>query len=117
MATPPAPSALDARTQIFPTLTPAQINRIRPLGRVRHVDRGEILFDLGQTNIPFFIVLSGSLEVVQPSIEGERPITTHNDGSFTGELTMISGHRIFVLESVVNLAVFVQKWPKIQHFS
>jgi hypothetical protein len=22
-----------------------------------------------------------------------------------------------ILESVVNLAVFVQKWPKIQHFS
>jgi thioredoxin reductase (NADPH) len=102
MATPPAPSALDARTQIFPTLTPAQINRIRPLGRVRHVDRGEILFDLGQTNIPFFVVLSGSLEVVQPSIEGERPITIHNAGSFTGELTMISGHRIFVRGRVLE---------------
>ena len=102
MATPPAPSALDARTQIFPTLTPAQINRIRPLGRVRHVDRGEILFDLGQTNIPFFVVLSGSLEVVQPSIDGERPITIHNAGSFTGELTMISGHRIFVRGRVLE---------------
>lgn len=102
MATPPAPSALDARTQIFPTLTPAQINRIRPLGRVRHVDRGEILFDLGQSNIPFFVVLSGSLEVVQPSIEGERPITIHNARSFTGELTMISGHRIFVRGRVLE---------------
>jgi thioredoxin reductase (NADPH) len=102
MATPPAPSALDARTQIFPTLTPAQINRIRPLGRVRHVDRGEILFDLGQTNIDFFVVLSGSLEVVQPSIEGERPITVHNACSFTGELTMISGHRIFVRGRVLE---------------
>ena len=102
MATPPAPSALDARTQIFPTLTHAQINLIRPLGRVRHVDRGEVLFDLGQTNIPFFVVLSGSLEVVQPSIEGERPITIHNAGSFTGELTMISGHRIFVRGRVLE---------------
>lgn len=96
------PSALDARTQIFPTLTPAQINRIRPLGHVRHVDRGEVLFDLGQTNIPFFVVLSGSLEVAQPSIEGERPITIHNAGSFTGELTMISGHRIFVRGRVLE---------------
>ena len=108
MATPPAPSALDARTQIFPTLTPAQINRIRPLGRVRHVDRGEILFDLGQTNIPFFVVLSGSLEIVQPSIEGERPITTHNAGSFTGELTMISGHRILVRGRVLEPGEFLE---------
>jgi thioredoxin reductase (NADPH) len=102
MATSPAPGALDARTQIFPTLAPAQIDRIRPLGRVRRVDRGEILFDLGQTNIPFFVVLSGSLEVVQPSIEGERSITVHNAGSFTGELTMISGHRIFVRGRVLE---------------
>jgi hypothetical protein len=29
---PDVPSALDARTQIFPTLTPSQIDRIRPQG-------------------------------------------------------------------------------------
>jgi thioredoxin reductase (NADPH) len=69
MAAPPIPSALDARTQIFPTLTPSQIGRIRPQGHVRHVDRGEILFDVGDTNIPFFVILSGSMEVVQPGLE------------------------------------------------
>jgi len=52
MAAPPIPSALDARTQIFPSLTPSQIDRVRPQGRIRHVDRGEILFDVGDTNIP-----------------------------------------------------------------
>src|ERR1700756_3391579 len=93
MAAPPIPSALDARTQIFPTLIPSQIDRIRPQGRVRHVDRGEILFDLGDTNIPFFVILSGSMEVVQPGLDGERPITVHRAGGFTGELTMISGPR------------------------
>ena len=102
MATSPAPSLLDTRTQIFPTLTTAQINRIRTLGRLRRVDRGEIVFDLGQTNVPFFVVLSGSLEIVQPSIDGERPITIHKAGSFTGELTMISGHRIFVRGRVLE---------------
>ena len=69
MAAPPIPSALDPRTQIFPTLTPSQIDRIRPQGNVRHVDRGEILFDVGDTNIPFFVILSGSMEVVQPGLD------------------------------------------------
>jgi hypothetical protein len=32
MAAPPILSALDARTQIFPTLTPSQIDRIRAQG-------------------------------------------------------------------------------------
>src|SRR5579885_2875772 len=88
MAAPPIPSALDARTQIFPTLTPSQIDRIRAHGRIRHVERGEILFDVGDSNIPFFVMLSGSMEVVQPGLDGERPITVHRAGGFTGELTM-----------------------------
>src|ERR1700758_3234760 len=90
MAVPPIPSALDARTQIFPTLTPSQIDRIRPQGHVRRVDRGEILFDLGDTNIPFFVILSGSMEIVQPGLDGERPITLHRAGGLTGEMTMTS---------------------------
>src|SRR5579864_9186375 len=108
MAAPPIPSALDARTQIFPTLTPLQIDRIRPQGHVRHVDRGEILFDVGDTNIPFFVILSGSMEVVQPGLDGERPITVHRAGGFTGELTMISGRRIFVRGRVIEPGDFIE---------
>lgn len=108
MAAPPILSALDARTQIFPTLSPSQIDRIRLQGRVRHVDRGEILFDVGDTNIPFFVILSGSMEVVQPGLDGERPITVHHAGGFTGELTMISGRRIFVRGRVIEPGDFVE---------
>ena len=45
MSSGPIPSALDARTQAFPTLSAAQINRIRALGTVRSVEKGEILFE------------------------------------------------------------------------
>ena len=97
MAAPPIPSALDASTQTFPILTQAQINRLLPHGKVRAVKAGEILFDLGDTNVPFFVVLSGSLEIVQPALKGERLIVTHDaHGNFTGELTMISGRRTLV---------------------
>ena len=60
------------RTQAFPVLTPAQINRIRPLGRSRKVHRGEILFEPNDTAVPFFVLLSGSMEIVQPTLDGER---------------------------------------------
>jgi thioredoxin reductase (NADPH) len=97
MAAPPIPSALDASTQTFPILTQAQINRLLPHGKVRKVQVGDILFNLGDTNIPFFVVLSGSLEIVQPDLKGERLIVTHDaHGHFTGELTMISGRRTLV---------------------
>ena len=66
------PSALDANTQAFPVLTAAQIDRIRPLGRLRNVQRGEILFEPNDTAVPFFVLLSGSMEIVQPGLDGER---------------------------------------------
>src|SRR6201998_505240 len=108
MAAPPILSALDARTQIFPTLSPSQIDRIRAQGHVRHVARGEILFDVGDTNIPFFVILSGSMEIVQPGLDGERPITVHRAGGFTGELTMISGRRVFVRGRVIAPGDFIE---------
>ena len=83
------PSALDASTQAFPVLTAAQIDRVLPIGRVRQVQRGEILFEPGDTNVPFFVLLSGGMEIVQPDLAGERLIATHALGEFTGEMTKI----------------------------
>jgi thioredoxin reductase (NADPH) len=85
------PLSADIRGEAFPVLTTEQINRIRPLSRVRSVKVGEILFEPGDLDISCFVVLSGSLEIVQPDIHGERLVVTHGAGAFTGEITMISG--------------------------
>ena len=102
------PSALDARTQAFPTLTAAQISRIRPHGRVREVKPGEILFEPGDTHVPFFVMLSGSVEIVQPSLSGELQIVKHGPGEFTGEMTMISGQRSLVRGRVTAPGEFLE---------
>lgn len=96
MSSSPVPSALDARTQAFPVLTAAQISRVRSVSRVRNVKAGEILFQPDDTNVPFFVLLSGSMEIVQPDCTGERLIAKHAPGEFTGEMTMISGRRCLV---------------------
>ena len=102
------PSALDPRTQLFPTLTAAQIDRIRPLGRIRKVERGEIVFQPDDHNVPFFVLLSGEMEIVQPTIDGERMIVKHGPNSFTGELTMISGQRLLVIGRVTEPGEFLE---------
>ncbi|MEI9974910.1 MAG: FAD-dependent oxidoreductase [Ignavibacteriota bacterium] len=103
------PSALDANTQTFPTLTEAQIDRIRLCGHVRHVEHGDILFRPNDTDVSFFVVLSGSMEVVQPiPTGGERRLVDHGPGSFTGELTMISGQRCLVLGRVTEPGELVE---------
>jgi thioredoxin reductase (NADPH) len=96
MASPAIPSALDGGTQTFPVLTTAQIDRIRALARLRRVQTGDILFEPGDIDVPFFVLLSGRMEIVQPGLTGERPVAIHGPGEFTGEITMISGKRCLV---------------------
>src|SRR6476619_722176 len=108
MSSPPVPSALNSETQIFPTLTPAQIDRIRPLGHSRQVAAGDVLFSPGQTSVPFFVLLSGSMEIVQPSIDGERSVAHHDPGAFTGEMTMIAGQQCLVLGRVTEAGEFLE---------
>lgn len=111
MSTWPVPSALDPNTQIFPTLTPAQINRVRPYGNLRKMTAGEILFQPGDVHVPFFILLSGSLEIIQLDFKSERLITTHHANSFTGELSMISGQKCLVLGRVGEAGEFLEVSP------
>ncbi|MGB7682051.1 MAG: FAD-dependent oxidoreductase [Candidatus Acidiferrales bacterium] len=108
MSASPVPSALDARTQAFPVLTAAQINRVRSGSKLRQVKKDEILFDVGDTNVPFFVLLSGSMEIVQPDLLGEHLIAKHGPGGFTGEMTMISGRRCLVLGRVTEPGEFLE---------
>jgi thioredoxin reductase (NADPH) len=108
MSSPPIPSALDARTQAFPVLTAAQINRVRAGSKLREVKKDEILFEPGDTAVPFFVLLSGSMEIVQPDFAGERLIVTHGPGGFTGEMTMISGRSSLVRGRVTASGEFLQ---------
>jgi thioredoxin reductase (NADPH) len=108
MSTPPVPSALDATTQMFPVLSAAQIDRIRPFGHVRAVSPGDILFEPAQIGVPFFVLLSGEMEIVQPTMEGERAVATHGPAAFTGEMTMISGQKCLVRGRVTTGGEFLE---------
>ena len=79
--------------QIFPKLTPAQIRRIAARGHMRAMERGEVLYEQGDRAAPFFVVVSGELEVVRPLVPVEILVTVHGPGQFTGEVGTLSGHR------------------------
>ena len=108
MSTWPVPSALQSGTQMFPTLTEAQIARAQPYGTMRKAEQGDILFRPGDTSIPFFILISGKLDILQPTFDGERLVTTHGPGAFTGELNMISRQPSLVLGRVSGPGEFLE---------
>jgi thioredoxin reductase (NADPH) len=78
---------------MFPTLTAAQIARIAAHGRVRSVQRGEVLVEAGDHVVPFFVVKAGHLEIVRPCDDEETPVAALEPGHFTGEVNMLSGRR------------------------
>ncbi len=83
---------VSAQERIFPTLTPAQLARIRPHGRVRSFRQGDVLIEEGEPVVPFFVVTAGRIEIVRPGVT-ETTIVVHGPGAFTGEANMISGRR------------------------
>jgi len=98
--------------QAFPALTPLQIDRIRPFGKLRHVEAGKILFEPGDVTAPFFVLLSGGLDIVQPTPSGERLIVTHRAGGFTGEMTLISGRGALARGRVTEPGEFLELSPE-----
>ena len=81
----------ERKEQTFPTLTPAQIARLAPHGEKMAVRKGQILTEPGDRHRKLFVVLSGSLEVVRPTMTGERLVIVVEPGSFTGEMSNLRG--------------------------
>jgi len=110
--TEPLPPSSDVmagrRAQMFPVLSAAQLGRITRYGELRDVAAGELLFDQGQADLPMLVVLEGEIEVVHPSLEGERLITVLGPGEFTGEIQMIAGRRSLVRGRARTAARVVQ---------
>jgi thioredoxin reductase (NADPH) len=91
---------MDRAAQMFPKLTPAQIDRIATVGRRRDVRAGEVLIEVGDQNTRFFVVLSGAVDVVRLIGDREEPVTRHDAGQFTGEINMLSARRSLVRSRV-----------------
>src|SRR5712672_3023615 len=98
----------ERREQLFPKLTPAQIKRIAAVGKPRQVDGGQMLIHQGDATVPFFVVISGEIEILQPTANGELPITNHLAGEFTGEVNMLSGRRSLVCARMKEAGEVIQ---------
>ena len=78
---------------VFPPLTPAQIARIASQGQLRTMVPGEVLVEVGQQPVPFFVILSGEVQVRRPSAGTDVLIVSQGAAQFTGEGTMLTGRR------------------------
>jgi len=91
-----ATDVMDRAAQMFPELTPAQVERISGVGRRRDVRAGEVLIEVGEQNTRFFVVLTGAIEIVRLIGDREEPVVVHHARQFTGEINMLSARRSLV---------------------
>jgi thioredoxin reductase (NADPH) len=77
---------------VFPTLTPAQMDRVAAHGQRRRVQGGEVILELGESG-KIFVVTAGSIETLRMVGDVEEILVTHGVGSFTGEVAVLSGRR------------------------
>src|SRR5262245_56414304 len=76
---------------MFPMLTSAQIGRIASHGVTRPITRGEVLIEGGQTDVPFFVLKAGAIEVIRASGLGDLLVAVLSPAQFTGDVSMILG--------------------------
>jgi thioredoxin reductase (NADPH) len=93
---------------MFPTLTPAQIEEIARHGASRAVAQGDVLIEVGESVVPFFVVKSGKIQIVRPSMRGEMVVAVHGPGRFTGEANLFLGRRSLTRAQVIESGEVVE---------
>src|SRR5258705_11410710 len=91
-------STIDTRReQMFPRLTPQEIDRIRRFGQVRHYAPGDALFVTGDIAPGMYVLIKGSVRVTRRDPLGHSaPIVEQGPGEFVAEVGQLSGQPAFV---------------------
>jgi thioredoxin reductase (NADPH) len=101
-------TAKSTAERIFPTLTPAQIARVATHGRLRSVQRGEVLYEAGDPLPAFFVVTAGQIEILRTTAGREQRFILFGPGQFTGEVNMLSGRRALVRARVSQAGELIE---------
>src|SRR4051794_20965835 len=81
----------------FPRLSNEQIATLRDSGTVRRTHRDEVLFRAGERNCDFFVVLSGTVAVIDGfGTPDEYTVALHGPGRFLGEIDLVIGRASLV---------------------
>lgn len=94
---------MDVLTQVFPddpvafpVLSDAEMRTLRRFGQVRSVGAGEVLQRVGDIPRDLYVVISGGIEVLTSVDGNERIVRRHGPGGFLGELSLLTGQRIYI---------------------
>jgi thioredoxin reductase (NADPH) len=99
-ATGPSPSVPVAETPdvdgAFPRLSEAQIESLAAEGERRSTDAGEVLYRAGDRARDFYVVLRGTVGLLDGYGGDERLVGVHGRGRFLGGIGLLTGRPMFL---------------------
>ena len=79
----------------FPKLSGAQLERIRPLGEVRAVEAGDILFSEGQARYDWVVILEGVAKIFEDKTGQRQLANDFEPRHFLGEMGLLLGETVY----------------------
>jgi thioredoxin reductase (NADPH) len=93
----PYSSLSTRRHQMYLTLTPAELERVRRFGDLHHWHAGDQLFRSGHVSPGMFVLLSGRVRVTRRDWQGvEHTVVEHGPSQFVAEVGQLSGRPALV---------------------
>ena len=88
----PVPGFLDPNDPtLFPRLNAAQIEQLAERAETLSLSPGEVLFEQGQRDTPFYVVLSGAIDIIDRQPDGDHYFTQCQPGTFAADISMFTG--------------------------
>jgi thioredoxin reductase (NADPH) len=98
MSQTPLPATMGLRRyQLFPTLSAAELSRIRRFGREIRFSAGDTVITAGHDSPGMIVVLDGAVEITGRDAQGGKfDIAVHGPGEFLGETAQLTGRPALV---------------------
>ena len=74
----------------FPKLNDSEVEALAGLARMCSFKDGETIFQAGQRGLPFYVVESGEIAIVDDSADVPKTIVVHGPREFTGDVSLLT---------------------------
>lgn len=112
MRTSHSPVATTSAYDMYPQLTDDQLTELSRFGCTCSVHEGQVLYKPGDREVAMYVLLSATVDILQPSGADERHVTCLSPRMFTGEAGMIAGQRAVVQARVRISGEVIRIQPK-----
>ena len=100
-----SPEQIEAR---FPKLDDSQIAGLAGFGQERNAQAHEVILERGDLHHGIFVVLSGRIEVLRVSAEGETVLHVLDRGEFTGDVNLLSGRGTLIRAKALETSALLE---------